>query len=95
MNVMMKKSTCKLVYKGLHDMGARIYCDMFNYVEHERNLRSSDQLLAIVPKTNTKFAENNLRYRGPVYWNSLPLHLKQSTSFEQFKKGVKNYGGLG
>ena len=72
-----------------------IYNEMFNYVENVRNLRSNDQLLAYVPKTNTKFAENNLRYRGPVTWKSLPLSVKQSTSFEQLKEGVKEYNGFG
>ena len=32
-NVMMSKSTCKIVYKGLHNMGAPIYNEMFNFVE--------------------------------------------------------------
>ena len=92
---MMMKSTCKIVYKGLHNSGAPIYNDMFNFAEYARNLRSSDQMLASVPKTNTKFAENNLRYRGPVNWNSLPLCLKKIPSFEQFKKAMREYDGFG
>ena len=94
-HVMMIKWTCKLVYKGLHNIGAPIYNEMFNYTENVRSLRSTDQLLACIPKTNTRFAENNVRYRGPIHWNSLPLCLKQSPSFEQFKKGVKEYCGFG
>ena len=93
-SVCMKKTLCKIVYKGLNNIGAPIYNAMFNYDVSTRNLRSSDKLLAIVPKVNTKFGEHNMLFRGPIYWNQLPLHIKASSSFEQFKVAIKAYDGF-
>ncbi len=92
-DVIMKKTLVKLVYKGLHNIGAPIYNSMFNYSTATRDLRSNDLLLAIVPKVNTKFGENNMSYRGPIYYNSLPYHIKSCSSFECFKCAIKKYDG--
>ncbi len=47
----MKKTVVKIVYKGLNNIGAPIYNNMFEYNVPNRELRSSDQYLANVPKT--------------------------------------------
>ena len=93
-DVAMKKTVCKIVYKGINDIGAPIYNEMFTYDVPNRDLRSSDKLLAKIPKVNTKFGEHNVAYRGPVYWNQLPLHIKSCSSFEQFKGALKSYNGF-
>ncbi len=67
--VTMKKSLCNIVYQGINNIGAPVYNDMFNYAVKLRDLRSSDQLLAEVPKCRTKIVENNMAYRGAIYWN--------------------------
>ncbi len=94
LDVSMKKTLVKIVYKGLHDIGAPVYNGMFNFTNSSRDLRSNDLLLAAVPKVNTKFGEHNMAYRGPVYWNSLPFHIKSCPSFECFKTAIKKYDGF-
>ena len=91
-DVSMKKTVVKIVYKGLNNIGAPVYNNMFNYNISSCDLRSSDALLAIVLNIRTKFGEYNLAYRGPVYRNSLPLHIKACPTFELFKAALKNYG---
>ena len=88
---MEKKTVCNIVYKGLNDIGAPVYNEMFVYDVPSRNLRSTDKLLAKIPYTNTKFGEHNIAYRGPVYWNLLPLNVKSCVSFDQFKSSLKSY----
>ena len=93
-DVCMKKTVCKLVYKGVNNIGAPVYNNMFQYETPTHNLRSNDKLLAEIPRTNTKFGEHNVAYRGPVYWNHLPLNIKSCTSFEQLKVALRDYAGF-
>ncbi len=93
-DVSMKKTIVKIVYKGLSGIGAPIYNRMFSFVENACELRSSDKLIANIPKMNTKFGEHNVAYRGPVYWNWLPYCIKSSASFEEFKAAIKSYTGF-
>ena len=90
----MKKSLCNIVYQGLNNIGAPVYNDMFNYAAPTWDLRSADQLLAVVPICRTKFGENNMAYRGAIYWNQLPLNIKQSNSLDSFKRKMKDYPGF-
>ena len=92
--VTMKKSLCNIVYQGLNNIGAPVYNEMFNYAVPKRDLRSSDQLLALMPVCKTKFGENNMAYRGAAYWNQLPLHIKQSDSLDVFKRRMRDYQGF-
>ena len=90
----MKKTVVKLVYKGLNDIGAPVYNNLFNYAVYLRELRNSDKLLAEIPRTNTKFGEHNVAFRGPTHWNTLPFTLKSKPSFDQFKEAMKSYTGF-
>ena len=93
-NVTMKQTIVKIVYKGLNDIRAPIYSTMFNYAEYSRDLYSSDKLLASVPKCRTKFGERNAKFWGPSYWNQLPIWIKNCSSYEQFKEAIKKYDGF-
>ena len=90
----MKKTLVKIVYKGLHKIGAPVYNNMYNFSCATRDLRSNDLLLANVPRVNTKFGENNMAFRGSVYYNSLPYHIKSAPSYESFKLAIKKYDGF-
>ena len=46
------------------------------------NARSSDALCSL---------EFKLRVAAPAVWNSLPLHVRQSPSFDSFKQNLKTY----
>ena len=89
-----KKSICNIVYQGINDIGAPVYNKMFKYATPARYLWSADLLLAEVPKCRTKFGEHNMAYRGAIYWNQLPLHIKQAGSLDAFKCKMKSYPGF-
>ena len=63
--------------------------------ESERELRSNDALLAVVPKCRTQFGEKNFAYRAVITWNSLPYELKCALSIDCFKEGLRKYNGFG
>ena len=58
------------------------------------DIRGSATLLdgSISPRTNTKLGENDITYRGSQYWNILSDELKTSTSLDQLKYKLKQYG---
>ena len=51
-------------------------------------LRGSDHRLAI-PLQRTIYCKRSLTFSGAVLWNGLPLGLRQSSSLDLFKSGLK------
>ena len=94
-SVCMMKTCCKIVYRGLNNMGPPAINDMFEYYTPSRELRSGEALLATVQRCKTQFGTKNLRIRGPSYWNQLPHSIKCSTSIDTFKQNIKAYTGFG
>ena len=92
--VMMMKSTCKFTYKCFYNLCPSVLNDMLVLCINERDLRSNEDLNAVVPRCHTLWAERNFAYRAPIYWNGLPIVLKQSQSLESFKSNIKKYDGL-
>ena len=90
----MKKSCCKMVYKGFYDIGPPALNYLFELYTPERMLRSSDELLVKVPKCNTAFGRHNIAYRGGMYWNTLPVVVKMNDRADKFKNALKQYPGF-
>ena len=42
-----------------------------------------------VPRFNLEVGRNSLRYRGALFWNSIPDNLKRAPSLNIFKKLLK------
>ena len=42
-----------------------------------------------VPRFNLEVGRNSLRYRGALFWNSIPDNLKRAPSLKIFKKLLK------
>ena len=89
--VLMKKSCCKFAYKGFYDLGPPILNDMFELLILEHELRSNEELVAVVPRCKTKFGERNFRYRAVLDWNRLSTDIKKATSPDNFKVVLKTY----
>ncbi len=87
-----QKSTLKIVYRALSNTGPERLNNMFTVYEPNRQLRSANEKLILPPKTRTKFAENDIAYRGCTYWNPMPLEGKYIETLDQFKKYLKPYG---
>ena len=82
-----------LVYKGLHGLAPTYIAELL----HQRNygsrvLRSSSQMLLMVPRTFRKnYGDRAFSIAGPKLWNDLPYSLKTSESVAIFKKNLKTY----
>ena len=59
--------------------------------KQQRELRSNEELNAIVPRCRTQWAERNFAYRAVMYWNSFPLEVKVSVSIDSFMVKIKTY----
>ncbi len=84
------KSTLKMVYKGIHDMGSKTINDIFKYYQPTRTLRSDSKRLLVPARITSKFAENDIAQRGCLYWNPIPLVLKEQPTMDQFKTQLKS-----
>ena len=93
--VCMKKTTCKIVYRGINNLGPPIYDKLFNLAVPNRELRSSEIPNAVIPICRTRFGEHNVAHRGPTYYNQLPITICSCQSIEQFKNAVNKYEGFG
>ena len=83
-----------LVYKVLNNM-APIYISelLIPKPSCERwTLRSDDQGLLHIPKTNCKtLGDRSFAYAAPQLWNSLPLNVRNCDSISVFKKRLKTF----
>jgi len=55
-----------------------------------RPLCSSTDRTLTVPRTHNRFGNRSFAVAGPPLWNSLPISLRQISSFGQFKRYLKN-----
>ena len=92
LEVCRQKSTLKMVYRGLNDLGPPSLNSIFKTYIPTRTLRSENQLLILPPKTNLIFTECDISHRGCIYWNQVPIETKHSTSIDTFKCKLKKYG---
>jgi len=54
-------------------------------------LRSSTDRTLTVPRTHHRFGNRSFAVAGPRLWNSLPISLRQISSFGQFRRYLKNH----
>ena len=54
---------------------------------HNHNTRNSNDYFMHEARTNTR--KFTIKYSGPLFWNSIPEHLQNSTSENQFKNKLK------
>ena len=54
-----------------------------------RRLRSADSLNLVRPRCRLKFGERGFAVAAPEAWNSLPVHVKSSSSLTVFKDRLK------
>ena len=56
-----------------------------------RPLRSSTDRTLTVPRTHNRFGDRSFAVAGSRLWNSLPISLRQISSYEQFRRYLKNH----
>ena len=77
------------LYKIMHNLTPAYLTNMFTFSKevHDRTLRSTADNLLYIPKPNTEHYRNSLAYSGSKIWNSIPNHLRNAVSLQQFRKG--------
>ena len=86
---------CTMAYMCQHEMAPvylRGYCVPTMTIMGRAQLRSASTRVSSVPRTRSvKFFRSGFYFAGPSAWNSLPVRLRQLTTFEAFKKDLKTY----
>ena len=80
-----------ITYKALHGLAPSYLKDLLKPYRPNRNLRSNDQLLLQIPRTNKSYGDRAFEICAPKLWNDLPLFIRESNSLVIFKKLLKTY----
>ena len=82
-----------LMYKIMHNLTPAYLTNMFTFSKevHDRTLRSTADNLLYIPKPNIEHYRNSLAYSGSKIWNSIPNHLRNAVSLQQFRKGYLDW----
>jgi hypothetical protein len=84
-----------LVYKCLHGCAPPYLaqdCIPVSSVSNRSHLRSADTRILCVPRTRTStYGPRAFAVAGPTTWNSLPVNLRLSDSFPDFRRKLKTY----
>ena len=81
-----------LVYKCLHGLAPQYLIELIKLRCPPRILRSSNRLVLEKPIINmASYGQRAFSYAGPDLWNTLPEHIKNSKSVNDFKKSLKTY----
>ncbi len=59
--------------------------NLFTRSHPVRMLRSNDKIKLSVPRSRSKFAENDFTIRGIGYWDQLPADIQHAPSIDAFK----------
>ena len=86
------KSTLKVVHRGIHNQGPDNLNNLFVVYTPGRALRSESLSLLLPPRTRLKHSENDIAFRGCLYWNQITIELRQEIRTESFKSRLKPYG---
>ena len=80
------------VYKALHEISAPACLrSLLRERGNERVLRSSAATTLVVPRSFRSYGDRAFGVYAPKVWNSLPLHLRNSTSLASFKKSFEDF----
>ena len=80
-----------LTYKCLHNQGPSYLCELLEFRNPPRTLRSSMRsLLQYTYRPNTLYyGDRAFSFAAPKLWNSIPEHIKSASSLSTFKTALK------
>ena len=83
---------CILTYQAYHRTAPSYLCDFIVPYVNTRSLRSNIKCLIKLCKLRLRsYGERCFKYAGPQYWNTLPIHIRKSSSLSIFKTQQKTY----
>ena len=81
-----------LTHKALNGTAPQYLRDLLSAHTTGRSLRSSEQNLLSVPRTNlTRYGDRAFSVAAPTLWNVLPCNLRNTKSLAAFKRDLKTY----
>ena len=81
-----------LTFRALQGTAPEYISELLVYYKPEKNLRSAEKDLLVVPKTNLITAgDRAFSAVAPKEWNKLPHHIKTSKTLGAFKTSIKTY----
>lgn len=80
-----------ITYKLLSNQQPLYLANLLNDYQPTRTLRSSSEQLLHQPRTATVFGSRAFSSAAPAIWNSIPLHIRNSTSLASFKRQLKTH----
>ena len=82
--------TCILTYKILNKLLPE-WLLTFSLVRDINTVPTRQSENLVIPRTQTVTGERRVKIRAPKLWNSLPLHIRNSSTLNIFKSRVKNF----
>ena len=79
------------VFKSLNGAAPAYIDDLLQLYHPSRNLRSSNKLNLIVPKSRNSWGDRSFSCAAPRIWNTLPFYIKSASTLVTFKKHLKTY----
>ena len=77
---------CNFIYK----CGSRLNnCNWFQFHYNEYNTRMVNNQSLVVNNARSEHSRRSLMYRGVKYWNTVPLDIRLSLSYSEFKLKLK------
>ena len=81
-----------LTHKALYGTSPQYLRNLLSVCTSSRSLRSSEQGLLSVPRTNlTRYGDRAFSVAAPTLWNALPRNLRSTKSLAAFKRDLKTY----
>jgi hypothetical protein len=81
-----------LTYKTIKGFSPKYLSNLVSFYEQSRDLRSAGQIrLNPCAYRLAKYGKRRFSVYGPSLWNELPIHVKESSSIQIFKKRLKTF----
>ena len=80
-----------LTYKLLHSSQSHYLSDSLQLYQPERNLRSSNQNLLTVTRSQTVTAFHSFKHSSVSVWHSLSSDIRNSTTLFSFRRQLKRF----
>ena len=78
------------IFKTINDLNPPFMKEIFS---RNTNSERNGTTLLVKMQNTKKYGSDTLRALGPKIWNKLPVHIKETTSLDIFKKLIKTWSG--
>ena len=80
-----------LTYKALSSGQPAYLRELISPYKPSRQLRSSDQSLLTIPRTNLTIGQHAFSWSSVFIWNSIPLSVRNAPTISTFKRRLKTF----